>query len=338
MAGYHDIGWLRVGLGEDSRPAVFDQGRLQRVLSELPNPGSQYPSLSAFLGGRSRERYLQALFPRNNIRRHLSPAHVNLRYDIASLHAQRPILFADGLLTSNDQPLARQLGGFGLQTFWDPSEHNIITILWSRLIFSFADMVCIFVDDETAATNAMDFLARCSEIGSSSVFPSCIRPEVMIVLNLDDSKAKLRLPESITDVLKNAVSAGILSGYEVLDFCLNAASQPIKLNTVKTKITQKVDAMGISRFVDHARLNGTHMGALYKATLQHTLVDISVPFDIVAATRNDRPVSPAVKSHLIHYLSIGQAAGMQPQDLVDSIASAFFMDNYVPGMIGTLNL
>ena len=59
----------------------------------------------------------------------------------------------------------------------------------------------------------------------------------------------------MTDVIENALYTGILSGHEALNFCLNTASQATKLRTVKTRITQKLDAMGISRSVNPANLN-----------------------------------------------------------------------------------
>ena len=50
------------------------------------------------------------------------------------------------------------------------------------------------------------------------------------------------------------------------------------------------------------------------------------------AKRIDRLVSPSTESTLVHYLKIADRTRLSPDELALSIASALFIDHYVPGM------
>lgn len=86
-----DIGWLDIGVGEDATFTLLDHGRLERVVAELIEPGSQFPALCAFLGTKQKDASLRHLYPHNNIGRRDSEAAVRLRYDIGSWGTSRPI-------------------------------------------------------------------------------------------------------------------------------------------------------------------------------------------------------------------------------------------------------
>ncbi|OQD97721.1 hypothetical protein PENSOL_c011G11247 [Penicillium solitum] len=155
-----DIGWLDVGTREDSTLAIQDHGRLQRVLSELCDQDNQHPSLCVFLGGKTKNYALQQLYPQNNIKRHESEAPIKLRYDVASLQSRRPVLLADGEIPSTDKfHTAKRLdAGVGHPVSWNNySAAKILLVLWSRLIFVFTDVVCIFIDDAASMNPRMVF-------------------------------------------------------------------------------------------------------------------------------------------------------------------------------------
>ncbi|KAJ5566719.1 uncharacterized protein N7459_010101 [Penicillium hispanicum] len=332
MQNHQNVSWLHTGVGDDSRPAVLDYGRLQRVIAELPNPSEQHPSFCVFLGGKARENYLQKLFPMNNIKRRPSSAHIKLRYDIASLNGGRPILFADGSIPSGDRPLPRLGSGASLPITWNTWPRSIITALWARLIFFFTDLVCIFIDDDSAVSSATEFLSQCSELGSASTFPPSVRPKVILFLNLPGSRYTC-LPVSIEKNFENATYTASFSGIETIDLGPREVSPAVQHEKAKATILRHLDVIYAVRHANHACISGKHMLALYQSVLQHTLGHISDPFDLVTVTRENRPVSPALKSHLAHYLEIGRRVGFQPEDLGPTISSALFMDNYVPEMI-----
>lgn len=114
----------------------------------------------------------------------------------------------------------------------------------------------------------------------------------------------------------------------------NNYSDITKFQRIKALIIEQVDAISSIREENQARPNGTHLKALFQSAIQHTLKNISDPFDFVKATRGDRPVSLCAESYLAHYLEIGHGANLPLSGLALTISSALFMDHYVPGMLG----
>jgi hypothetical protein len=341
-----DIGWLDVGVREDSRLAVLDQGRLQKVVAELIDPEKQRPSLCVFLGGKSKDYALQQLYPLNNIKRHVSDSQIKLRYDIASLGGRQPMLLADGdlPLLESYSPTKRLQPGAGFPVSWeDHSAAKVLIGLWSRLIFMFTDVVCIFVDDNAGLERIITFLLACLELGSASPLAGSLLPRVIFVYGTAKENEGLEMPNTSYLLRKIQESGhkdllGLFSGAESVYMSHEELSNIARFQRLKTTIGEQVDVVCSHRLENYARPNGKHLTALFHLAFQHTLSDIASPFDIVKATRKNRPVTKSVESHLVHYLQIGHTAHVQLHELASSIASALFMDHYVPNMFGLLKL
>lgn len=336
-----DIGWLDIGILEDSRLAVLDSGRLQRVVAELSDPANQYPSLRAFLGGKAKSHALQQLYPLNNIKRHVSEAQIKLRYNVASLDSREPILLADGDIPHLEKfsPTKRLQAGVGIPVSWDNySAGKMLLALWSRVIFIFADMICIFIDDTSTLEKVVQFLVNCLQLGSASPFPQSLLPRVIFIYGNVMHREETDMPD--TDLLYCKIQnsghhdlSGLFSGITFI-YLQDDLSDTARFQRIRAVIAEQADAISFIRQEYQARPNGAHFTALFQLALRHTLHDIANPFDVMNATRKDRPVNPCAESHLAHYLEIGNRAQLQLRELAPSIASALFMDHYVPEMLG----
>lgn len=336
-----DIGWLDVGTREDSTFAIQDHGRLRRVVSELEDQDNQYPSLCVFLGGKTKDHALQQLYPLNNIKRHESEAPIKLRYDVASLQSPQPVLLADGDILNTDKfYTAKRLdAGVGHPVSWNNySAAKILLVLWSRLIFVFTDVVCIFIDDNACLEKVVHFLVSCLQIRSASSFSSHHLPRAIFIYGPSVTKEERGIPD--IELLYRKVQE---SGYNDLSGLFSSSislylqynfSDTTRFQRIKASITEQVDAISSIRQENQARPNGTHLTALFQSAIQHTLEDISHPFDFVKATRKDRPVSLCAEPHLAHYLEIGHRANLPLSVLAPTISSALFMDHYVPQILG----
>ncbi|CAI7615458.1 unnamed protein product [Penicillium pancosmium] len=339
-----DIAWLDVGIREDSRLAVLDHGRLSRIVAQLSSPESQRPSLCVFLGGKGKDYALQQIYTLNNIKRHSSEAHIRLRYDIASLDSSQPTLLADGdIPCTGSFPFPKDLApGMGLPVSWDiHSAGKLLQVLWSRLVFMFADVVCIFVDDKSSLDKAMEFLTEYLRLGSASSLAQSLLPRVIFVYDngFKNCEANTSKEDPLRDNLRGSASedlSEIFSGVSCIHLPITPLSDTAKYLRIKSAIAEEVKAISFLRQINHVRPNGKHLAALFQSAVQHTIGDLSSPFDIVTATRNDRPVGLCAESNLTHYLEIGHRACLSPRELAPSIASALFMDHYVPGMFDVL--
>ncbi|KAJ5600708.1 hypothetical protein N7450_001775 [Penicillium hetheringtonii] len=336
-----DIGWLDVGTREDSRLAVVDYRRLPRIVAELPDPETQYPSLCVFLGGKSKDHALQQIYTLNNIKRHASEAQVRLRYDIASSESSQPVLLVDGaiLCAAVCHSLTNIAAGVGIPQLWEiQSAEKLLQILWSRIIFLFADVVCIFIDDITSLDRATEFLIICMELGSASSESRSLLPRLILIYDseLRVSDVYLYDDDPVHNCLwhtgYNDLSA-VFSGKSCIYVPSTHLSDRARYLRIKTAIAEQVIAISFLRQVNRGRPNSKHFLVLFQSAVVYTLSDLSFLFDIIKTTRKDCPVSLCAESNLVHYLEIGHRASLCLCDLVLSIVSALFMDHYVPRML-----
>ena len=207
MQRQEDIGWLDIGIQENSRLAVIDTGRLKSVISQLGDPEKQFPSICAFLGGRTKNHALQQIYPRNNIKRHNSSSKIRLRYDVASLGRVQPILFADGNTIHNNRnsPLPTLSAGVGLPISWScPSAQFLLSTLWERLVFLFTDVVCIFVDDFPETEDVVDLLMSCLRVRFASSLSPRLLPRFIIISGDKESISTEEILQRVRDRNRNA--------------------------------------------------------------------------------------------------------------------------------------
>jgi hypothetical protein len=339
-----DIGWFDIGVREDSSLAVLDHGRLPHVVNQMPDPQNQYPSLCVFLGRQTKDHALQRLYTQNNIKRHASKSQIKLRYDVASVESREPVLLADGDIMEVERlyPTLKLAAGMGQPVSWETySAARLLQVLWSRLIFLFADVVCIFIDDISSMKMVVQFLVNCVELGSASSLPRTLLPRLVFIYGTGVTDKDIDRPcnslfyENLQDNGYKDLS-GLFSKTSFIGLHKGGLSETANYLRLKTYITEEVTGISFLRQVHHARPNATHFRALFQLAFRHTLDDLWSSFDVVKATRRDRPVSPCAESNLIHYLEIANRARLSPYELAQSIASALFMDHYVPGMFGMI--
>lgn len=171
--------WLDVATVGASGYAVQESACLQYLLEGLPNPNKQYPQLWAFLGSAQKNKHLRDLFPASASTRADSGA-IRLRSDEATATSDTPILFADGdpwnapvLPVST---LSRGDRRYDFDYHVD-SPTDVIHGLYARVLFLFADIVCIFADDLPTEAELAALTKHCAVDG----LPLEARPHLIIV-------------------------------------------------------------------------------------------------------------------------------------------------------------
>ncbi|KAJ5946398.1 hypothetical protein N7454_003237 [Penicillium verhagenii] len=337
-----DIGWLEIGIREDASLAVLHRDRLEKVVNELLNAETQHPSLCCFLGGKTKDYALQQLYPLNNIRRHFSDAQIRLRYDIGSLGSQQPVLLADGDIPDLRlfTPRNKLPPGQGSPVSWgNKSAGEMLVALWSRLVFCFTDVVCIFIDDDYSLRKAMRFLVDCLEFGSASPLLTSLLPRAIFIYSTASlGKRHHDIFEKIVGKSQSEDLSRIFSNITAMSMSdtLDAdVSDTTRFLNLKALIKEQVNILSAIRQEKHSRPNGKHFLGLFQSAVHHILDDIENPFNMVKAIRKHRPVSMGVSSCLRHYLQAAYRAHLQVHQLAPSIASALFMDHYVPDIYAT---
>ncbi|SMY30092.1 unnamed protein product [Zymoseptoria tritici ST99CH_1A5] len=128
---------------------------------------------------------------------------VNLYIDTCSIAQEYPLLLVDTDPSLEVQPrLLQHVSCHEIKTHridWDcPPDFCFQDVLLARLVFLFADVICIFADDVGGLAGAGGHLLAWSRCGSASSLRSQVRPRVIVVTSEPRSAATQLLEESIT--------------------------------------------------------------------------------------------------------------------------------------------
>lgn len=323
-----DSSWLDVGVGENEAFIIRDHGQLGYLISELPEPKHQYPRLSVFLGDRMKDIALQRLFPHNNIRRSRPTASIGLRVDNSSVEHQEPHLFVDGGVGPwNPSPHQTQAGVRDYPIAWRAtSVEDTIRIIYTRLVFLFADVVCIFADDFLSIQSVAQFLVDCANLGSASSLPIAVRPRIVVISS--DSCAK----EFYQELRKGDQQLiGSFSAVKLIH--INGFGESAFRDRLRASIRTQLEDVQEARHDHGAYFSGLHLHGLFDLAVRHLSSNNSSPFNFVKATREVNPVPHGLSYHISHYFEVGNRGGCCLDTLVSSTASALLMDHYA-GTIG----
>jgi hypothetical protein len=332
-----DAGWLDVVATGSDGLIVGDRGQLTRISKELRDPANQYPVFLLFLGQKTKEQALSAVFSSNNIRRTRSEATVSLRVEVGTENSSVPVLFAD----SNPFSTVRQrsdgckndYAGTYPITWTEPKDVDTLCFLYSRVILLFSNVVCIFADDFSSLRSMADLLERIARAGNSaSTLTPGIRPAVLVIYNHAPTDEALHGGGILSP--DSASFADSFSSIEtvILDSGNKKLLIPTRYERLKRTLRRHIDRTCATRAGYRARYSACHSEALFRAALKHTATTLDVPFDHLREMRSGNAVSAELSDRWATYFRLGVQAGVQVENLIPSIASAIVVDNYPPRM------
>jgi hypothetical protein len=329
-----DSSWLEINAGQNG-VFVRDHGRLAKLISELPQPEQQFPALSIFLGGKGKDKALQAIFPHNNIRRTASRASIGLRCETLSTETNELLLFADGDV---GEPTLGQpphvLPGDHLVPGSPTSRLSALQTVYSRLVVPFADLICIFAIDFQDLAAVAQYLVGVTRTGSPSGLPLAARPKVIVVLEGHSPDAMVSNDiAQFYQQLNRIDQRRLRESFSSLNVIHLDRKLPdtIQYERLRLCIKDQQSSMQALRRMNWCQFTAQQLEALFQAAL--TTFRTESRFDFVKATRLTFPVAPGLHHHLAHFWEIGLQGGCSFGTLARVVASALLMDHYVPGMM-----
>ncbi|KAF4207302.1 hypothetical protein CNMCM8927_003576 [Aspergillus lentulus] len=339
MRPREDVGWLDIGLGKDMRFTIRDNGRLARILDSVIVQENKIPAFCAFLGGDAKDNAMKYIFPQNNIRRHRSRSSIGLRYDVGSLHSASPVIIADGDPQLSPRPNVSDVSGTDHSIMWEASSPRMVLwAIWARLIFLFADTVCIFADDFPELADVVDFLTGCMDMRSASTLPLPIRPRVIVVLSddADDTLESALQRDRFYSQLQEAhdgLFANTFSSINLMHCGEKHLSEKARCERLRSLLFGQLKDMQAVRQDHRALFASSHWKGFFQSAVRHTANELHQPFNFIKATRASHPIPPNTSTCIAHYCQAAELAGIQFEELAPTIASALVMDHYVPGML-----
>ncbi|MCJ1473163.1 hypothetical protein MMC13_001814 [Lambiella insularis] len=341
MAECEHIGLLQVVAGKQI--ILQDEGRMERAVAAMTNPSWQRPSLLFFLGRKSKDQALHALFPFNTIKKGYRESCARLRIDNATINSDNPILFADSELNSqysiqSETPNCHVITAHSVQ--WSlPFNHKLSDVLHARLFFLFADVICVFADDIGGLQSVAETLKEWASIGSAADASKKLRPRVIIVTSGESASPTYDVLD-MDDLRFSLLRAGELNLHESFSgVCLlqlpgSHISSSAKHRRLKEVLLKHADEMRRIRIEESSLFTGTHLSSLYRQALSHTAKTWRDPFNLIVESRKGNLVEESFTDHVTTFLKLAIALKIPYDDMALFIASAILLDAYPPDMHG----
>jgi hypothetical protein len=331
------IAWLRVVKNEATGEMFLEEtGRLEQVISEMPNPCQQRPRVVHFIGKRLKHQALRNVFPLNNIERRYERDNINLRADTASLGSDSPLIFVDSNPFANyhhRQPALCHESTFH-SVKWNSEPHNIIDILYSRLFFMFCDVVCLFADDFPSLEVLTLRLLSWVEISTSSDLPLSTRPRLMIIVSEDGPISHARLEEFAMTIYSalEGKSSNTFSKVKIFRLAGEYLSPIARFQRLRDEIRNESHESQSIKQMGRCLFSTVHLNGFFHHAVVHTVSTKHSQFSFLLASRKDNPVPTDYKSHIKTFLGLAISHKLSYESIASFIASSILMNAFPPRM------
>lgn len=334
------IQWLQFSQQRD--PSLIEPGRLHRIIQELGDPKSQYPSLVFFAGRKAKNIAVRQLFPWNNFKKSArTDGLATLQAETVSLQTKYPLFFAEsdpfaGTTQSSaidhmchearSHPLLWP--DYGVDTLYDR--------IHSRLLFLFTDVLCIFADDFLDMDSLIHQLKTWAKLGRpTNLFPA-VKPRVIVV-----KKGVQPSPSPLYDLLERQDLRFNLKRQELIDYfsavtVLHLADEQIsdlaRHRRLKELLQRQVEEIRYVRETYGCLYSATHLNDLFTDAVYYTTRNIGTPFDFLLSSRKDNCDFTQYTEHLTTFLKLSALMNVSQRTSASYIASTIPLDAYPPSM------
>jgi len=318
--------------------------RLQNILTYIPNPDVQTPSLLVLIGNAAKNIALRELFGikrahRFSIKR--GPGEMHLHVDPSSIFG-KPLLIADTDLserlavkvsTEHCHEISRR-SIKGIKSEF--SGRRIASNVYARLLSPFADVLCFFCDDLGGFKQVANYVA--AWLDHPSTIPATTRPRVVLVTEKIPAgvESEKKALNSFLMLLKREIkSEDLLDQISSVDVVILFPSSSISVDAryrpLKERLMEGSDLIRRKRQDLQLLFSATHFCALLDGICERMPEDIMEPFNFIKHARVYNPVATDLDEHILNFLTYIQSPAELNNFAAPMIASSFFLDCYPPG-------
>jgi hypothetical protein len=320
-------------LGGEGELRLFDTEQFHRVCSELPRPESQAPRVVHLIGRRQKTLALRSLLSHNNVQRSPTEYFAALRPDLSTINHENPLLFLDSdpfpKKTVANVPHLPVIQSYALS--WLRDDHNaedVSDVVHARLLFTFADVVCIFLDDFPSLDKLFEKIEQWTRLGPSVDVDRAIRPRLLVVSGGSELPiVAARLLRGLQDAFCDTFSTAepfFLGGEN-----LSPSTRYHRLKEAILNHTTDILSLKQQRFLS---FSAVHLGEFFHAATGHCAKTLSLPFDFLGTARPLAKSRRDISQHLYRFFQLCQRHHVSFSDLILNVTSALLMDAYPPGM------
>jgi hypothetical protein len=300
--------WLDVATVGAGGYAILESACLKYLVEGLPNPTKQSPQLWVFLGSAQKSKHLHDLFPANAFTRTDSGT-IRLRGDEATAGSDSPIFFADGdpwnASVLPDSSLARGDRRYNFD-YHVGAPTDVIRGLYSRVLFLFAEVICIFADDLPSGADLAVLTKHCALDG----LPLEGRPHLIIVTSNALASSGLRSDAfSAVTTFPSRLTQGNLK--DLLESCSR------EVRRVRMQVI--------------GQLSGVQLQGFLRSAMACLAMTNNYIYNFVRASRT-QGIPTGIGDSISEFYQKCIETDLPDLDAARFIASALMMDHYSPEM------
>jgi hypothetical protein len=321
MASHNSSDWLHV-FRQDADWLLAGGDCVEKIITSLNDPHTQYPSTVLLVGGQEREAAQRAMFSCFDF---LKPRGLAQLYaDASTLDNDHPLLIASlDIETAYNrfQAPRRNLGDIGHKLEWSspatPTESLVDTVI-SRVLLLFTDVVCIFLDDFPTPGEGFHLIQRWTELAQSF---RPWKPQVILVTSCGPMDKEIL----------NTPAFGELRHVRLRPRNSKHARYH-RHRGLKRIILQSIEIVQKRKIVCKRLFSAKHVNILFKLALQHVARCVLPDFDFILATRQLNKIDNRFTDHLKSFLELCTAINASRDIILRYMASAIILDSLPPGM------
>jgi hypothetical protein len=316
MVPRNKSGWLYAFPGAERDWTLACGDALGNVLNALDDPDQQYPSIVLCMGGSRKSAVLTSAFACPKPQATRSGCLAELHLDRATTHSKHPLLVADVDVQRQYTVVSSSThcgGGPKYDVEWpnvsDCDAISLVDTVVSRLILSFVDVVCLYLEDFPTSYQYIELLERwTNEVNLSRPW----KPRIILVTQ------RPRILREIPNIAR-------------LGEARHVKASPGS-STLKEAIEQSAHLVRAQRRASKTLFSATHLKALFETALQHTAKFIDVDFDYIKATQQHSITEEQSSYHIKIFLELCLDQEVDRGSLILYIASTLVLDSLPPGM------
>ncbi len=224
----------------------------------------------------------------------------------------------------------------GLAGSFELSLDDIANDIYTRLLFPFTDVFCLFSADLGGLSQIARHIAVWLEKGDSSTRPWSTYPRVIIVTEEGSPGADFEIEarESFLLMLRQEITinpfAYITAINIVILFPKDVTSADARHRRLKERLIDASDHIRKNKEDTRSLFSATHFAAFFSYACEHFSKATEGPFDFIHASRIQNPVSTGLEEHLSHFLTHIKSVKELKEFAAPMIASSLLLDNYPP--------
>lgn len=341
--------WIEVT--DSVEACLVNPGRLDRLVASLRDPSRQCPQIVLCIGDEWKQHAARNLFsaqlsrtndaPGHELTRHASNKQASLRSrppstlahlhaDESRIHLPHPVFYVD---CTPDAPLAARSRSARCHEVKWTTETGISSlpvskdIVLTRLLFPFADTICVFADD----FGGLDAVLRQLEEWSAGEVPTTVpwraRPRVSVITFAAPTAAAPERQSSFNSRLRTIKFRRHFSSVRLVEF-------PFPSNTSVDRALQRyvlhdeLNAARAHRKSQRLSFSAIHLSWFFSRAVKHVAAKPDRPFDFINAASSVRPFSPQYSTRLCAFLRLAVQHRIDTEHVIQILASTVLLDAY----------